>query len=93
MTSVDKMSYNEIMDTYAKQIQAVELDAFRVADTAITWEEFLGQPGKEHYKFLSWAASKFKGEARWGTRFPTPILLQDHGDGVEFRNLRLRELH
>ncbi|MBM3850560.1 MAG: DUF1080 domain-containing protein [Verrucomicrobia bacterium] len=38
------------------------------------------------------AASKFKGEARWGTRFPTPILLQDHGDGVEFRNLRLREL-
>jgi len=61
MTSVDKMSYNEIMDTYAKQIQAVELDAFRVADTAITWEEFLGQPGKEHYKFLSWAASKFKG--------------------------------
>lgn len=39
------------------------------------------------------AASKFKGEARWGTRFPTPILLQDHGDGVEFRNLRLRELH
>lgn len=39
------------------------------------------------------AASKFKGEARWGTRFPTPILLQDHGDGIEFRNLRLRELN
>lgn len=38
------------------------------------------------------AASKFKGEAKWGTRFPTPILLQDHGDGVEFRNIRLREL-
>ncbi len=38
------------------------------------------------------AASKFKGEARWGTRFPTPILLQDHRDAVWFRNIRIRSL-
>jgi len=37
-------------------------------------------------------ASKFKNEPRWGTRFPTPILLQDHGDAVEFRDIRIREL-
>ena len=38
------------------------------------------------------ATSKFKGEARWGTKFPTPILLQDHGDEIWFRNLRIRAL-
>lgn len=38
------------------------------------------------------AASKFKGEARWGTKFATPILLQDHQDEVWYRNLRIREL-
>jgi len=38
------------------------------------------------------AASKFKGEAHWGTKFATPILLQDHGDEMWFRNLKLREL-
>jgi hypothetical protein len=38
------------------------------------------------------AASKFKNEAKWGTRFPTPILLQDHSDAVEFRDIRIREL-
>jgi Domain of Unknown Function (DUF1080). len=38
------------------------------------------------------AASKFKGEVRWGTRFPTPILLQDHRDAVWFRNIRIRSL-
>ena len=39
------------------------------------------------------AASKFKNEARWGTKFATPILLQDHGDEIAFRNLRIRPLH
>jgi hypothetical protein len=38
------------------------------------------------------AASKFKNEAKWGTKFATPILLQDHGDEVSFRSLRIRPL-
>ncbi len=38
------------------------------------------------------AASKFKNEAKWGTKFATPILLQDHGDEISFRKLRIRPL-
>ena len=38
------------------------------------------------------AESKFKNVAGWGTKFSTPILLQDHGDEVCFRNLKIREL-
>ncbi len=38
------------------------------------------------------AASKFKDEVRWGTRFATPILLQDHGDEIWVRNVKIREL-
>lgn len=38
------------------------------------------------------AKSKFKAEAKWGTRFATPILLQDHGDEVSYRDIQIREL-
>ena len=38
------------------------------------------------------AASKFKNEALWGTRFPTSILIQDHHDEVWFRDIRIRRL-
>jgi hypothetical protein len=36
--------------------------------------------------------SKFKEVVGFGTKFPTPFLLQDHGDEVSFRNLKVREL-
>ena len=38
------------------------------------------------------AASKYKDIPRFGTKFNTRILIQDHGDEVWFRNLKIRQL-
>ena len=38
------------------------------------------------------AKSKFKDEAGWGTKLKGHILLQDHGDEVAYRNIRIKEL-
>jgi hypothetical protein len=38
------------------------------------------------------ARSKFKDEPGWGTKLRGHILLQDHGDEVAFRNIRIIEL-
>ena len=38
------------------------------------------------------AASKFKPVPGFGTKFPTRILLQDHGDEVWFRNVKIRAM-
>jgi hypothetical protein len=38
------------------------------------------------------AESKFKGFANWGTKRKSPILLQDHGDEIAFRSIKLRNL-
>lgn len=39
------------------------------------------------------AKSKFKNEAKWGAKFATPILLQDHHDEIWFRNIIIRPLN
>ena len=46
--------------------------------------------GSEEWK-AAIAQSKFKEEASFA-RTPGPILLQDHGDSVKYRNLRIRKL-
>lgn len=38
------------------------------------------------------AKSKFKEVVGFGSKFKTPILLQDHGDEVRFRTIKIREL-
>jgi hypothetical protein len=38
------------------------------------------------------AESKFKGTAAWAEKRKSPILLQDHGDEIAFRNIKLRAL-
>jgi hypothetical protein len=38
------------------------------------------------------AKSKFKNAKGWGDKIATPILLQDHGHEVWFRNIKIREL-
>jgi hypothetical protein len=38
------------------------------------------------------SASKYKPVPAFGTKFPTSILLQDHGEEISFRNLKFRGL-
>jgi hypothetical protein len=41
------------------QIQQVNLAASRCVGTAINWDEYFGEAGKEHYKLLHWLAGQF----------------------------------
>ncbi len=46
--------------TQLAQIQALDLTSSVIGTgTAINWDEFRGEAGREHYKLLAWLASKF----------------------------------
>ena len=47
--------------------------------------------GSAAFKALQ-AESKFAKEEKWATPVKSPILLQDHGDVVSFRNIKIRVL-
>ena len=47
--------------------------------------------GSDAFKALV-AESKFKDNNRWSTPTQSPILFQDHGDAVSFRNIKIRKL-
>jgi len=47
--------------------------------------------GSDAFKAMV-ADSKFKGNESWGTPVSAPVLLQDHGDVVSFRNIKIRRL-
>jgi hypothetical protein len=34
--------------------------------------------------------SKFKSNPEWSEKRKSPILLQDHGDAIDFRNIKIR---
>lgn len=38
------------------------------------------------------AESKFNKDSGWGETTPSPILLQEHGDVIHFRNIKIRNL-
>lgn len=42
-------------------VQRLDLTPYKVGNTAINWDEFVGPAGKEHYKLLSWLAAQFTG--------------------------------
>ena len=54
-------------------------------------ERFEYERGSQAFRALV-AASKYKVWPAFGERPSGPILLQDHGNHVSFRNLRIREL-
>lgn len=61
MTSAPATSPYSPSGEHWNAVQKIELEPFTCSDTAINWDEFRGIPGREHYKLLSWLASKFSG--------------------------------
>ena len=77
---------------------AGEINAGRIILSGLHVEHWLNGVKMIEYELESAALkaakakSKFKDEPGWGTKLKGRILLQDHGDEVAFRNIRIREL-
>ncbi len=90
--------YDALAPVQAPTRPAGELNRSRIVVRGYDVEHWLNGKRVLDYRLESEAlmaakaASKFKGEGKWGTRFATPILLQDHRDAVWFRNIRIRSL-
>jgi hypothetical protein len=92
-------SFYDVLAASSRPVRPVgEFNESRVIVNSTHVEHWLNGTRVLHYELESPALraavqdSKFKDVARFGTRQKGHILLQDHGDSVWYRNIRIRRL-